>query len=69
MKHTIERTSPKGPGQKFLGTCILCRRQNLPMSAALEECDNPRGLTADEALMEAIEGPESRAALTQDRGD
>lgn len=54
--HAIERTSPKGPGQKFIGTCRLCGTPNLPASAALQECPNQRGLTADEALIEAIEG-------------
>lgn len=54
--HAIERTSPKGPGQKFIGTCRLCGTPNLPASAALEECPNQRGLTQDEALIEAIAG-------------
>jgi hypothetical protein len=54
--HAIERTSPKGPGSKFTGTCRLCGTPNLPASAALEECPNQRGLTQDEALIEAIDG-------------
>ena len=54
--HAIERTSPKGPGSQFLGTCRLCGIQNLPASAARLECENPRGLTNDEALLETIEG-------------
>ena len=54
--HAIERTSPKGPGQKFIGTCRLCGKKDLPASAALEECENWRGLTSDEALIEAITG-------------
>ncbi len=55
--HSIERTSPKGPGQKFIGTCVLCGTQNLSASDALKECPNQRGLTQDEALVEAIKGP------------
>ena len=30
MKHHIERTSPKGPGQIFFGTCRLCGKTGLP---------------------------------------
>jgi hypothetical protein len=58
MKHSLERTSPKGRGQEFIGTCRLCGTPNLLMSAVFEDCPNPRGLTEDEALIEAIEGPE-----------
>jgi hypothetical protein len=54
--HSIERTSPKGPGLPSIGTCRLCDRTNLSASAALLECDNPRGLTTEESLLEAIEG-------------
>lgn len=54
--HAIERTSPKGPGSKFVGTCRLCGTPNLPSSAASQECQNQRGLTPDEALVEAIRG-------------
>lgn len=34
----------------------MCGRPNLPMSAALEECDNPRGMTQEEALLQALKG-------------
>jgi hypothetical protein len=53
--HAIERTSPKGPGQKFIGTCRLCGTKGLTMGDALMPCPNPRGLTSDEALIEAID--------------
>lgn len=33
------------------GTCVL-----LPSSAVFQPCPNPRGVTADEALLRAIEG-------------
>jgi hypothetical protein len=56
MKHHVERTSPKGPGTTFIGTCRLCGKPNLPASAALEDCENVRGLTAEEALVETILG-------------
>jgi hypothetical protein len=55
--HAIERTSPKGPGSPFIGTCRLCGTPNLPMSAARQECPNQRGLTADESVVEAIALP------------
>lgn len=56
MKHHVERTSPKGPGTTFIGTCRLCGKPNLPASAAREDCENVRGLTAEEALIETITG-------------
>jgi len=55
--HSVERTSPKGPGSPFIGRCTLCGKSNLPASAALEECENVRGLSSDETLLEAIEPP------------
>ncbi len=54
MKHHVERTSPKG--QDFMGTCRLCGMTGLKASAALEDCENVRGLTAEEALIESITG-------------
>lgn len=53
--HSIERTSPKG--QPFIGTCVLCGTPNLTTGDALKACPNQRGLTEDEALVQAIEGP------------
>ena len=55
-RHSIERTSPKGEGYKFIGTCRLCGTPNLTFANMDDECPNQRGLTADEALIEAIEG-------------
>lgn len=54
MKHVVERTSPKG--QDFIGVCRLCGKTGLPMTAALEECENIRGLTYREAFAETITG-------------
>jgi len=56
MKHHVERTSPKGPSQPFIGTCRLCGVTGLKASAALEDCENVRGLSSNEALVEAITG-------------
>jgi hypothetical protein len=57
QSHSIHRTSPTGPGQKFVGTCSLCGRTGLTFANMGEPCWNQRGLTQDEALLEAIEGP------------
>lgn len=54
--HVIERTSPKGPGQKFIGTCRLCGARDLPVSAACEPCENWRGLSHGDAVSEAVNG-------------
>ena len=59
--HSIERTSPKGPGQKFIGTCTLCGKKGLTFKDMDEECPNQRELTKEEALIEAIGGPEPRS--------
>ena len=56
MKHHVERTSPKGEGQKFIGKCILCGATGLPANAALLDCPNNRKLTKDEAMIEIIDG-------------
>jgi len=52
--HSIERTSPKGKGQKFIGTCRLCGTPNLTAANLGDECPNQRGLSQAEALAEAI---------------
>jgi len=54
--HYVERTSIKGEGMPFVGKCILCGKENLPASAALEKCTNPRGLTVDKAMIEILNG-------------
>lgn len=56
MKHSIERTSPKGPGNKFVGTCRLCGTPGLTFANMDEDCPNQRGLTREEAVIEAITG-------------
>ncbi len=54
--HAIERTSPKGPGERFIGTCWQCGRSNLTLSDAREPCENIAALSDDESLLMAIEG-------------
>ena len=54
--HAISRTSPKGAGQKFIGTCFKCGTKDLPAEAVSWKCENPANLTRDESLMIAIKG-------------
>ena len=56
--HAITRTSPKG--EKFVGTCFKCGQTGLTIGDAMKECPNVRGLTQDEALLEAIDGTDSK---------
>lgn len=55
MKHSLERTSPKGG--KFIGTCTLCGVAGLTIADSQKDCENVRGLTNEEAVLEAIKGP------------
>lgn len=61
MKHSLRRTNPKG--EAFVGTCVLCGETGLPMTAALRDCPNQRGLTHAEALIEALEGKPAQEKL------
>lgn len=36
--HSLVRTSPKGPGNKFIGRCIYCGLDNLPIEAVQWKC-------------------------------
>jgi|RhiMethySRZTD1v2_1073278.scaffolds.fasta_scaffold118793_2 hypothetical protein len=65
--HAIERTSPKGPGQKFIGTCMRCGRTGLTSANMNEECENITGMTDDEALLKAIDGPEEAERVLVER--
>lgn len=67
--HSIERTSPKGPGQGFVGTCVLCGTPNLSASDALADCPNQRGLTQDAALIEAIKGSSRETPMERSTGN
>jgi hypothetical protein len=67
--HNIERTSPKGPGQKFVGTCTLCGKTGLTFANSREYCENVRGLSEDEALLEVIEAPGKHAPLAREPKD
>lgn len=52
QRHSLRRTNPKGI--PFIGVCVLCGTEGLPLEAAISFCPNQRGLTEDEALIEAI---------------
>jgi hypothetical protein len=58
QQHAINRTSPKGG--PFIGTCSLCGVTDLRISDATKYCENVRGLTEEEALLEAIEAPDEQ---------
>jgi len=57
QRHSLNRTSPKGG--TFIGTCALCGKPNLTLADMNYECENTRGLTQDEAVVEAILGPQT----------
>lgn len=52
--HSLNRTSPKGG--PFVGTCALCGKTGLSLTDMKSECENPRGLSADDAVIEAVRG-------------
>jgi hypothetical protein len=52
--HSLNRTSPKG--HSFIGTCALCGKSDLTIGDMNTECENTRGLSQDEAVVEAIIG-------------
>lgn len=58
--HAIERTSPKGPGQKFIGTCFKCGKPGLTIADMNQPCENIVGISEDDAIIAAIEGPSDR---------
>jgi hypothetical protein len=53
--HAIERTSPKGPGQKFIGTCRKCGKTGLTLRDINEPCENLLGTTQDDDLLAALQ--------------
>lgn len=54
MSHALERTSPKGKGQKFVGRCIKCGKENLTFSDLQEICP-AEGLVSDQqALLDIL---------------
>lgn len=56
QQHALNRTSPKG--ESFIGTCSLCGKTGLTIAEATQYCENVRGLTNEQAFLEAIEMPD-----------
>lgn len=54
MSHSLRRTSPKGG--PFIGTCIKCGVENIPLDRMFTPCANPADLSLAETLMLSIEG-------------
>ncbi len=52
--HALTRTNPKGV--PFIGHCMNCGQENLPITAAREPCENLAERTQDESLLLAIMG-------------
>lgn len=63
--HAIERTSPKGEGHEYVGTCWQCGKTGLTLADAREFCENVAALTVEESLIMAIGGPEEENAADQ----
>ena len=57
MGHAIERTSPKGPGQKFIGRCVKCGRDGLGLSAPFQDCPADDLMSDEAALLHLVEPP------------
>ena len=58
-QHALERTSPKGG--PFIGTCMKCGKPGLtPADFHKNPCVNPAGLTQQEVVIMAIEGPKEQ---------
>jgi len=60
MKHpVVNRTSPMG--KPFVGTCAACGKQGITSKDFFaDECENPRNLSAEQALLEAITSNEKK---------
>jgi hypothetical protein len=60
MRHPlVNRTSPKGPGHLFLGICAACGMTGITFERlATDECPNQRGMTSEDAILEALTPPE-----------
>jgi hypothetical protein len=55
VKHPlINRTSPKGPGHIFIGTCASCGKPNALLTD--DDCTDLRQMTQEDALIEATGG-------------
>lgn len=55
MSHALERTSPKGEGQTFIGYCVKCGEQGLTPKAILEDCPADDVMSDEDALLSLID--------------
>lgn len=53
--HVVQRTSPTGKCNPFVGRCVNCGAMGLDIKGALLLCDAPKG-TVGQAIIDAIEG-------------
>lgn len=58
MSHALTRTNPKGEGQKFIGRCTKCGRENLSAGAALEDCPADAVVSDGQALLDILDQDE-----------
>ena len=56
MSHAIERTSPTGPGEAFVGTCVKCGQTGLELSDGLKRCPADDTMSDEAALIALIDG-------------
>lgn len=52
--HALVRTSPKGG--PFIGACMKCGMENLPITATGKPCVNPADMPQKETLILAVKG-------------
>lgn len=58
MSHAIERTSPTGPGQKFVGRCIKCGQSDLLLADGLKDCPSDKFMSDEEAMLRLLDEQE-----------
>ncbi len=55
MSHAIERTSPTGPGEIFIGMCIKCGQTGLKIGDGLKECPADDTMSNEAALLALLD--------------
>lgn len=56
MSHAIERTSPRGEGQPFIGRCVKCGQDGLRMGDGLKPCPADEVMSNEAAILKLIAG-------------
>jgi hypothetical protein len=61
--HLVVRTSPTGPGQRFIGRCRYCGAENLPPAAALWYCSAAERecISQEHSLLNVIQSPDGNS--------